>query len=52
MKILIKLKKSISILTAFCLLISFVIGPTAANAMTNEQATKEYKQIFKDFMLT
>ncbi len=51
MKILIKLKKSISILTAFCLLISFVIGPTAANAMTNEQATKEYKQIFKDFML-
>ena len=51
MKILTKLKKFISIMTASCLLISFVIGPTAANAMTNEEATAKYKQIFKDFML-
>lgn len=51
MKFLIKLKKCISIMTASCLLISFVIGPTAANAMTNEEATVKYKQIFKDFML-
>ena len=51
MKILTKFEKSISVLTAFCLLISFVIGPTVANAMTNEEATKQYKQIFKDFML-
>ena len=51
MKIFIKTKKFISIITATCLLISFVIGPTAANAMTNEEATSKYKQIFKDFML-
>ena len=51
MKFLIKLKKCISIITASCLLISFVIGPTTANAMTNEEATAKYKQIFKDFML-
>ena len=51
MKFLMKLKKSISIVTAISLLISFVIGPTAANAMTNEEATAKYKQIFKDFML-
>ncbi|MBQ3943821.1 MAG: hypothetical protein II669_05835, partial [Elusimicrobia bacterium] len=51
MKIFIKTKKFISIITATCLLISFVIGPTAANAMTNEEATAKYKQIFKDFML-
>ena len=42
MKILMKLKKFISIMTASCLLISFVIGPTAANAMTNEEATAKY----------
>jgi len=51
MKFLIKLKKSVSIVTTLSLLISFVIGPTAANAMTNEEATAKYKQIFKDFML-
>ena len=51
MKILTKFEKLISVLTAFCLLISFVIGPTAANAMTNEEATKQYKQIFKEFVL-
>ncbi|MCR4663267.1 MAG: C13 family peptidase, partial [Endomicrobiaceae bacterium] len=51
MKILIKLKKSISIVTVVSLLISFVIGPTAVNAMTSEEATAKYKQIFKDFML-
>ncbi|MBR3628075.1 MAG: hypothetical protein IKN42_04420, partial [Elusimicrobia bacterium] len=51
MKILIKFKKFISIITASCLMLSFVIGPTAANAMTNEEATAKYKQIFKDFML-
>ena len=51
MKIFIKTRKFISVITALCLLISFVIGPTAANAMTNEEATAKYKQIFKDFML-
>ena len=51
MKVLIKFKKFISIITASCLMLSFVIGPTAANAMTNEEATSKYKQIFKDFML-
>ncbi|MBR4632309.1 MAG: hypothetical protein IKO48_03190, partial [Elusimicrobia bacterium] len=51
MKIFIKTKKFISIITATCLLISFVIGPTVANAMTNEEATAKYKQIFKNFML-
>ncbi|GEM_PF-5248910 len=51
MKIFIKTKKFISVITALCLLISFVIGPTATNAMTNEEATVKYKQIFKDFML-
>ena len=51
MNIFIKTKKFISIITAICLLVSFVIGPTAANAMTNEEATAKYKQIFKDFML-
>ncbi len=51
MKIFIKTQKFISVITALCLLISFVIGPTAANAMTNEEATAKYKQIFKDFML-
>ena len=50
MKIFIKTRKFISVITALCLLISFVIGPTAANAMTNEEATAKYKQIFKDFM--
>ena len=51
MKNSIKLKKIISTMTAISLLVSFVIGPTAANAMTNEEATAKYKQIFKDFML-
>ena len=51
MKIFIKTKKIISVITALCLLVSFVIGPTTANAMTNEEATAKYKQIFKDFML-
>ncbi|MBQ1610006.1 MAG: hypothetical protein II090_03670, partial [Elusimicrobia bacterium] len=51
MKIFIKTQKFISVITALCLLVSFVIGPTTANAMTNEEATAKYKQIFKDFML-
>ena len=51
MKIFIKTRKFISVITALCLLISFFIVPTAANAMTNEEATAKYKQIFKDFML-
>ena len=45
------LTKAIAIITTASLLVSFVIGPTAANAMTTEQATKEYKQIFKEFVL-
>ena len=51
MKILMKFKKFISIITTICLVWSFVVAPTVANAMTNEEATIKYKQIFKDFML-
>ena len=46
-----KFNKLISLLTATSLLISFVIGPTAASAINNEQTTKEYNQIFKEFIL-
>ena len=50
-KRLINYQKLISVITATCLLVSFVIGPTAASAINNEQTTEEYKQIFKEFIL-
>ncbi len=46
-----KFNKIISLLTATSLLISFVVGPTAASAINNEQTAKEYNQIFKEFIL-
>ena len=46
-----KINKLISLLTATSLLISFVVGPTAASAINKEQTTKEYNQIFKEFIL-
>lgn len=51
MNFTIKIKKFISLITAGSLLLSFIITPTAANAMSNEEATKQYKQIFKNFVL-
>ena len=50
-KKIINYRKVISILTATCLLVSFVVGPTAANAINNEQTIKEYNKIFKEFIL-
>lgn len=50
-KIFNKIKKSIAVLTATSLLISFVVGPTAASAINNEQTAKQYNQIFKEFIL-
>ena len=50
-KNLVNYQKFISVITATCLLVSFVIGPTAASAINNEQITKEYNQIFKEFIL-
>ena len=46
-----KFNKLTALLTATSLLISFVVGPTAASAINNEQTTKEYSQIFKEFIL-
>ncbi|MBR3627587.1 MAG: hypothetical protein IKN42_01930, partial [Elusimicrobia bacterium] len=50
-KNLVNYQKLISVMTATCLLVSFVIGPTAASAINNEQTTKEYNQIFREFIL-
>ena len=50
-KNLVNYQKLISVITATCLLVSFVVGPTAASAINNEQTTKEYNQIFKEFIL-
>ena len=46
-----KFNKLTALLTATSLLISFVVGPTAASAINNEQTAKEYSQIFKEFIL-
>ena len=51
MKFITKFKKVVSLIVTASLLISFVIQPQTVNAMTNEEATKQYKQIFKDFVL-
>ena len=46
-----KFNKLIALLTTTSLLISFVVGPTAASAINNDQTAKEYSQIFKEFIL-
>ena len=46
-----KFNKLIAVFTATSLLLSFVVGPTAASAINNEQTVKEYNQIFKEFIL-
>ena len=51
MKFITKFKKVVSLIVTTSLVISFVIQPQTINAMTNEEATKQYKQIFKDFVL-
>jgi len=51
MKSVIKLKKLIAILTTTSLLISFVVSPSIANIITQDQNIDKYKQIFNDFIL-
>ena len=46
-----KINKLIALFTATSLLLSFVVGPAAASAINNEQTTKEYNQVFKEFIL-
>ncbi|MCR4663379.1 MAG: hypothetical protein K5622_05800, partial [Endomicrobiaceae bacterium] len=46
-----KIKKLTALLTATSLIISFVVGPATASIINNTQATKEYNQIFKEFIL-
>ena len=50
-KKIINYRKFVSIITAISLLISVVVGPTAASAINNNQITIEYNQIFKEFIL-
>lgn len=48
---IIKFKKVISLIVINCFLLSFVYGQLIATAISNEQATQQYKQIFSDFLL-
>lgn len=48
---MIKFKKVVSLIVINCFLLSFVYGQLIATAISNEQATQQYKQIFSDFLL-
>lgn len=51
MNIIMKFKKIISIFIISNFIVSFVVGPTAANTIAGVQPTEQYNQIFNNFML-